>query len=548
MANRLDWNILEERIEAMKGENDEISTRAAALTVLCLSTMLDISVEDGIDAITDGGNDRGVDAVYIDNRDDRKDIHLVQSKCVTSFRRSKSNFPGNSVDKIITFMTDLLNENREPLNTLNPSLANKIDDIIETQKDVDATYTIHFIGNQASLIQHELDRIRSVFRRYPSVDFEMHDLDSLSDMFLSALVPQIDREFTVIGSNYFNKIDLNLRATVCTIAASDVVNAIRSPENHDEVDLRMFDQNVRVYLKKTNRINREIIDSALSENNHMFWYQNNGITMTCDRFSMSPNRHSPTIKLENVQIVNGRQTSHCLFEVARQDPTKVENILLLVRIIETSSEDIKLAISKSTNSQTPIKVRDLRANDRQQRKLEEGFASRGLYYERKTNQFRDKPRERRIDALRAGQAYLAYGIGKPEVAKKDSGRIFGDLYDRVFSDDISVDKLLIAHILMGRINTRKSILRKRIRSKEEVDRGEIALIDGAFHVLFALREMILSKGHSLWNNEVSDGDIDDAVEIVKTLYLREQERDESFSSNRLFKERRTKYQIVKDVD
>ena len=300
--------------------------------------------------------------------------------------------------------------------------------------------------------------------------------------------------------------------------------------------------------RKRIAINREIIDSARSERNHMFWYQNNGIAMTCDKYLMAPTRHSPTIELKNVQIVNGGQTSHCLFEVAREDPSKIENILLLVRIIETSSEEIKLAISKSTNSQTPIKVRDLRANDRQQRQLEEVFKSRGLYYERKANQFRHQPREKRIDSLGAAQAYLAYGIGMPEVAKKDSGRIFGDLYDTVFSDDISVDRLLISHKLMGKINHRKSSLRKKIRRNEEIGRGELALIDGAFHVAFAVSQIIIRQNRSLWSGEISDSDVDGAVELVKDLYLREKARDESFSPNRLFKESKTKYQIMRDVD
>ena len=252
MPNRLDWKLLEERIEATKNEHEDIDTRSTALTVVCLSTMLDISAEEAIDAITDGGNDRGVDAVYIDNRDNKNDVHFIQTKCVSTFQNSKKNFPGNSVDKILTFLTDILNEDRDSIATLNPSLSNKIADILDTQRKVNARITIHFAGNQAPLIQHELDRIESGFRRYDAVNFKMHDLDSLSEMFLTRSVRQFDRKFTVIDSNFFHRTDLDLRGMVCTIAASEIVEAITSSQNPNEVELGIFDQNVRVYLKKTN--------------------------------------------------------------------------------------------------------------------------------------------------------------------------------------------------------------------------------------------------------------------------------------------------------
>lgn len=547
MPNRFDWNILEERIQAMKNSHDDIDTRSKALIVVYLSTMMNITVEDAVDAMTDGGNDRGVDAVYIDNRDSRNDIHFVQAKCVSKFENSRKNFPGTSVDKIVTFVADILNEDRKSLGNSSPTVSSKIADVLETQRHFNAALTIHFIGNLSPLVSHELDRIRSVIRRYRSVQFVMHDLDSLSEMFLVRSVRKLDRTFTVIGGDFFARTDLDLRGMVCTIAASEIVQAIKSTDNPHEVDLGMFDQNVRVYLKRKNRINSEIIHSALSDQNHMFWYQNNGITMTCDKLTVAPTKFSPTIHLKNVQIVNGGQTSHCLLEVAREDPKKIDDVLLLVRIIETSSEEIKRAISKSTNSQTPIRVRDLRANDRQQRQLELGFSSRGLFYERKSNQFSDQPKSKRIDAQVAAQAYLAYGVGMPEVAKKDSGRIFGDLYDTVFSEELTVERLLISHKLMRRINERKSILRRRIRRKDDVGRGELALIDGAFHIAYAVRQIMIHENRSLWEGEISDGDIDRAVGVVQKLYLREQERDESFSSNRLFKEVKTRDQIIRYV-
>jgi AIPR protein len=146
----------------------------------------------------------------------------------------------------------------------------------------------------------------------------------------------------------------------------------------------------------------------LSDENFQFWYLNNGITITCDRLDYVPRTRAPVVRMNNVQIVNGGQTSNALFEAYQQDPERINGVVLLVRIYETRDRDISIHIAESTNSQTPIKSRDLRANDFIQRQLEETFRDMGYYYERKRGQYQSQPRDQRVDLMAAGQACLAY--------------------------------------------------------------------------------------------------------------------------------------------
>lgn len=300
MANRFDWNALDEKIELTFKRYEVLNNRSKALTVIALSTIIEIDLEDAIDAITDDGNDRGIDALYIDDRDNQNDIHLFQTKCVTEFSSSKKNFPGNEVDKIISYVNDLLDSNEGALLSSNPQLQRKTADALEIIKRPDSTINVHFVGNMQTLVESEIQRLSETFRRYKAVRFEMHDLDSLSDYFLAKKNPNLDREIEVIDTNFFDRTDLNLRGLVCTVAALDIVEAIRSTKNPDEVELGIFDQNVRVYLKRKNKINRRIIESAVSNDNHMFWYQNNGITITCDKIDVAPTRRSPKISLKSI--------------------------------------------------------------------------------------------------------------------------------------------------------------------------------------------------------------------------------------------------------
>lgn len=153
----------------------------------------------------------------------------------------------------------------------------------------------------------------------------------------------------------------------------------------------------------------------------------------------------------------------------------------------------------------------------------------------------------RIDALDAGQAFLAYGVGLPEVAKKDRGRVFGDLYETVFSDEVSAPKLLTSFQLMCAINEQKKIVRRKIRDEVALAAGEIALIDGAFHALFAVRQICFRDSVDQWDVDQARAKVDEAIQVVGRIYVAAQAGDENFSSNRFFKDMRTKDLVTTEV-
>jgi hypothetical protein len=305
----------------------------------------------------------------------------------------------------------------------------------------------------------------------------------------------------------------------------------------------VFNDNVRVYLSKKNPINKKIIGSALSEKNAQFWYLNNGITMTCDSFSYQVGQRAPIVSMKNVQIVNGGQTSNALFEAYKEAPEKVKNALILTRIYETKTKEISADIAESTNSQTPINTRDLRSNDEVQKKLEESFLDLGLYYERKAKQHADQPKNKRVDALAAGQAFLAYHLGMPEVAKKDRSRVFSDLYDDVFNEDITPTKLLIPLRLLAEIEKAKRNIQKKIRRQERVDHRMLFLIDGAYHVLFALCQLCEEVSLDADDETAARRFITSAMDLIRDLVQDEMKADEAFSFNRFFKDAKTKIAV-----
>ncbi len=278
-----------------------------------------------------------------------------------------------------------------------------------------------------------------------------------------------------------------------------------------------------------------------------FWYLNNGITITCDSFSYQPGARAPVVSLDNVQIVNGGQTSNALFEAYLEQPDKLQNVLVLARIYETKARDITADIAEATNSQTPINTRDLRSNDDVQKKLEESFLDQGLYYERKARQHHERPRQKRIDALSAGQAFLAYSLGCPEVAKKDRARVFGDLYDSIFNDDITTSMLLAPLRVFSEIEAVKRDLHRKIKKGELFDRSLLFLIDGAYHVLFTVAELCERRGIDPLDEALAKAEIQNALKVVKELVEQETKLDEAFTTNRFFKDAKTKGKIQRIV-
>lgn len=547
MANLLDWNTLGHKVKAYLDPENSIDTEQKAFPILMVANLLSLSDEEAEDSITDGSKDRGVDAVFIDDRIGRNSIHVFQFKYVSTFENTKKNFPSGEIDKLVSFFDDVLDLNKSLEDTCNPILWNKVKEIWNALDKPKPSIEVHFCGNTKFMQQDEMVRAETSLGKFKYFNIHHHSLESIVGLFVDKKAVIVNDQLQVVDKDYFDRTDGSIRGLICTVEAEELIRIITDPENPKSVLKDIFNDNVRVYLSRTNRINRKIIAAALSDDNPLFWYLNNGITVTCDSFSYPKGKRAPIVELENIQIVNGGQTSNALFEAYQIDPEKLNDVLILVRIIETKSQTVSLAIAESTNSQTPIKSRDLRSNDDIQKKLEEAFDGMGLFYERKLKQHVDQPRANRIDALSAGQAHLAYGLELPEVAKKDRGRIFSDLYDQVFTDELLADELLCSLKLFKIIESEKKKLQADIKKEQPFDKKILFLIDGAYHVLFAIGQVCDLRNIGRLDFEQAVAVLPDAIKYVGEVAKIAQENDESFSFSKFFKDSKTKTKVASHI-
>src|SRR5574344_896160 len=122
--------------------------------------------------------------------------------------------------------------------------------------------------------------------------------------------------------------------------------------------------NLRYYTKNQG-IDDKIEDSIYFHPND-FWYLNNGIIVVCDDYSVAGNE----VKLQNFSIVNGGQTTRMIGEIPFND-----DFYLVCKIIKStfnnSEEKNKFIarVAEASNTQKPIKAKDIIANRVEQRNL-----------------------------------------------------------------------------------------------------------------------------------------------------------------------------------
>ncbi|MFD5902005.1 AIPR family protein [Streptomyces microflavus] len=201
----------------------------------------------------------------------------------------------------------------------------------------------------------------------------------------------------------------------------------------------IFDWNVRDYQGDV-EVNQEIRDSLLDREGVEFWWLNNGVTIVCSKTSIV----GKTYILDDVQIVNGLQTSHTIFralaQVDEDHPVLARSVL--VRILVTTDPGERDRVIRATNRQTAVPAASLRATDEIQREIEAHFLANGWFYDRRKNYYRNigKSAERIVGIPLLAQSVMAMGLSQPHNSRARPSSLLkrNDEYSRIFSKSIAL--------------------------------------------------------------------------------------------------------------
>lgn len=213
-------------------------------------------------------------------------------------------------------------------------------------------------------------------------------------------------------------------------------------EDTGELRKYLFDSNIRDFQNNT-EVNTQISETVKNEKNLDFWWLNNGVTIIADKGSLT----GKTLHLDNVQIVNGLQTSHSIY-FSFEDNDEPENRSLLLKIIITDDKVTADKIIKSTNSQNQVPTSLLRATDQVQRDIEEYFLTKDYFYDRRKNYYKNlkKPTKKIISINFLAQCLTSLVIQEKNPSKARSNPTVltkkDDDYAKLFPDDRHLDTYL----------------------------------------------------------------------------------------------------------
>ncbi|KJR42714.1 abortive phage infection protein [Candidatus Magnetoovum chiemensis] len=517
MPSIQDFSLIKTSVNKTK-ELFNLQDASNAFYFFAIDLILNLQEDEIRDAITDtnylrkekrtNGHDRGIDAIFIDSSEQEPTIHIFNFKYTEDFEKTKNNnFPSSEIDKIVVFLNSYLNKDEALIKQkeANTILSSKVQEIWEIFKSESPNFIIHICANYYNGFEtKEKLRFEREIKRYSKTDIKYHLMDELVTLKTHKGKNIVNSRIKAIDNNLFLKSNGDIQALIVNVDVRDLIRIVLDDDEiRNKVDLEdyaelknykilddAFEDNVRVYLKQRSRINQNIKKTALSNKNLRIFYFNNGVTLTVSKFNYSTNQRSPIIELRNVQVVNGGQTIHALHEAFLEDTSKFKNMDILCRIYQTENTELSKDIANYTNSQNPVKSRDVRSIDFAQVKLEKEFLEKGYYYERKKNQYMGQSKDKRIDAEKAGQVLMAFFNKMPAEAKNKRNIIFSDKYDEVFNDSITTNDILLCYELFQYIEKEKIKKRKELLSFDNANYEDYNyIIYASYYILYFIGEI-----------------------------------------------------------
>jgi hypothetical protein len=377
------------------------------------------------DAITDGADDKQIDAIVVD--DNKQTVYILQGKFLSEGIVDAA--PLREVISSWLQLKDLVN-----LQTVaNAKLQSKLP---EVAKAIEDEYEVCFELITTARLSDSATADLEAFQRQlaemsEGEDFDailsLVDEDELARRYELALVsdnPQINYTLELADSQYMK---MNVAGTDVVIAAIPLKEAVKIKGIKDG---SLFQKNVRQSLGSSNAVNKRIKSTILGGKHSDFFFFHNGITAICNKMELA----ETSLCLTGLSVVNGCQSlttiHNCSETVKKQDDSFV-----LFRFYEIPQRDRADMISINTNSQSAVKPRDLRSNDKRVLLLKKQFEQRysnGYFITKRGEQApASKDKNYIIDLSDFGKYLIAWYSQRPNISYGET-KIFDKYFEILF--------------------------------------------------------------------------------------------------------------------
>lgn len=300
--------------------------------------------------ITDGADDKQIDAVYVCDKDET--VYIIQGKFI-----HKDKIDAKPLIEILSSWLHI-NDLQALQESSNDKLSSKINGISSALDDeYDICFELVTTTGLTKATQKELEHLRQELSDNDtlSANLVLVDESTLTSRYNDSLNisgPDINHTFTLEPGRYMALAINGTRAVIAVISLNECVNI---PNINDGA---LFRKNVRQALSKTTKVNKDIAQT-LRKSPDEFFFLNNGITSICSSLEI----HDDVLEVRGLSVVNGCQSLTAIYNNSEAVKNS-EGGCVIFRFYEISDISRADTISTSTNSQNAVKARDLRGNDR----------------------------------------------------------------------------------------------------------------------------------------------------------------------------------------
>ncbi len=380
------------------------------------------------DDMTDGTDDKQIDAIIID--DDKQTIFIIQGKFIS--QNAVDAEPLREVLSSWLQLRDLVRLQEISNNKLKRKLsevAKALEDDYEIAFELITTGTLTpAANNDLATFQHNLVELSE--NEDFNASLTVIDRDELKrryDIALEVDNPSINHIMDLSEGKYMPVKIANTQVVIATVPLKE---CIKIPGIKDGT---LFQKNVRQSLGLSNRVNKGIKSTIYSDNHKDFFFFHNGITAICNKLTMENNH----LKLHGLSVVNGCQSLNTIFSCSEKVKT-LNDTHILFRFYEIPQRERGDKISINTNSQSAVKPRDLRSNDKRvlnlKRVFEQKYPSGYFITKRGENPPATKDKNYIIDLVDLGKYLISWHSQRPNIAYSET-KIFDKYFEQLFKKD-----------------------------------------------------------------------------------------------------------------
>ena len=391
------------------------------------------------DCITDGAGDKQIDAVYIDNQ--TCTVYIIQGKF----------YGGDTVDaeplREVLSSWIQIQDLAHLQDGANHNLQVKISEIATAlEDDYEICFELIMTSVLTDAAKHDLERFQKELSDNEAIAASLVVVDNETlkfkyDEALNRNRPYINHEFKLENGKYM---ELTIDGTKAVIVALPLKDCIKIPGIKDG---SLFRKNVRQSLGTSNKVNKGIA-RTIKNNAGDFFFLHNGITAICSQMSI----HNGILSVKELNVVNGCQSLSTIFSCS-ESAKKADCAYIMFRFYEITSTERADNISTSTNSQSAVKARDLRSNDKAVLAMKKAYE---LFY---PDGYFITKRGEKVDTVKyntahivnltdLGKQLIAWHSQRPNLSYGET-KIFDKYFDQLFRREYSPENVQALNVLFS---------------------------------------------------------------------------------------------------